>query len=449
MSGASPRRTGRTPYRDLSPGRRAGSRRRPASAPRRGSGSRSPSASPVDTRRVGASPRRSPRRARRRFRGSSRGTRSSSRRAATSKLLGRTAHRSLTRKSASSSIAVMFSISAVRDMVEISGSPYICVVSAVCARNARPLAIFLIGVSMQLYISWSAVTPSAPRNRFVRERERARMPIVAVDDTDSRERGMCTTYVGARLAERLDAAGGRVRRRLLVRLNPAVKHKTRGNAAVALHVSGVEAEAAFDLAAETVREFAAADDPGPRPASSSPTSTWRATRLTQRERPAVPPSAASTAPIPADVADFARRALRHRLSLDEALTLADDHGFRHAAFGSGGDEYGGRRRARPDRRARGGRRPRSVRRLDRRAHLLPRARSLRYAPRRRYRERLRGRRPGIPDRLGHRRPRDGRGGLRPQRPRTDLTRDPRGRRQRVSRDRRGSPLSRSSAPRRF
>jgi len=53
--------------------------------------------------------------------------------------------------------------------------------------------------------------------------------------------------------------------------------------------------------------------------------------------PPFPPSAASTAPIPADVADFARRALRHRLSLDEALTLADDHGFRHAAFGSGGE----------------------------------------------------------------------------------------------------------------
>lgn len=164
------------------------------------------------------------------------------------------------------------------------------------------------------------------------------MPIVAVDDTDSRERGMCTTYVGARLAERLDAAGGRVRRRLLVRLNPAVKHKTRGNAAVALHVSGVEAEAAFDLAAETVREFAAADDPRTSPGvvvadidvagdPSDPSAS----------APPFPPSAASTAPIPADVADFARRALRHRLSLDEALTLADDHGFRHAAFGSGGE----------------------------------------------------------------------------------------------------------------
>ncbi|WP_050031835.1 tRNA(Ile)(2)-agmatinylcytidine synthase [Halorubrum halophilum] len=152
------------------------------------------------------------------------------------------------------------------------------------------------------------------------------MPIVAVDDTDSRERGMCTTYVGARLAERLDAASGRVRRRLLIRLNPAVKHKTRGNAAVALHVSGVDAETAFDLAAETVREFAAADDPrtspgvvvadvdaGGDPFDPSPTS------------------------IPADVADFARRALRHRLSLDEALKLADEHGFHHAAFGSGGE----------------------------------------------------------------------------------------------------------------
>ncbi|OYR49439.1 tRNA(Ile2) 2-agmatinylcytidine synthetase, partial [Halorubrum sp. Ea8] len=91
------------------------------------------------------------------------------------------------------------------------------------------------------------------------------MPIVAVDDTDSRERGMCTTYVGARLAERLEAAGGRVRRRLLVRLNPAVKHKTRGNAAVAVHVSRIDAAAAFDLAAEAVREFAAADDPRTSP----------------------------------------------------------------------------------------------------------------------------------------------------------------------------------------
>jgi len=159
------------------------------------------------------------------------------------------------------------------------------------------------------------------------------MPIVAVDDTDSRERGMCTTYVGARLAERIDAAGGRVRRRLLVRLNPAVKHKTRGNAAVALHVSGVDAGAAFDLAAATVREFAAADDPRTSPGvvaadldAADPGGGVTGT-----------PFGSSAEPIPTDVAEFARRALRCRLSLDEALELADEHGFRHAAFGSGGE----------------------------------------------------------------------------------------------------------------
>jgi len=132
------------------------------------------------------------------------------------------------------------------------------------------------------------------------------MPIVAVDDTDSRERGMCTTYVATRLAARLDAAGGRVRRRLLVRLNPAVKHKTRGNAAVALHVSGVAADAAFEAAAEAVREFAATDDPRTSPG------------VVVADIDA-PPSDGDTAPdgfVPDDVRTFARRALRRRLSVE-------------------------------------------------------------------------------------------------------------------------------------
>ena len=58
-------------------------------------------------------------------------------------------------------------------------------------------------------------------------------PIVAVigiDDTDSRERGMCTTYIADAVAQRLVATGADVERVLLVRCNPAVEHKTRGNA---------------------------------------------------------------------------------------------------------------------------------------------------------------------------------------------------------------------------
>jgi tRNA(Ile2)-agmatinylcytidine synthase len=167
------------------------------------------------------------------------------------------------------------------------------------------------------------------------------MVIVAVDDTDSRDRGMCTTYVGARLAARLGAAGGRVHRRLLVRLNPAVKHKTRGNAAVALHVGGVDAGAAFDLAAETVREFAAADDPRTSPgvivAEGGVTGGGVTGGADGNSAGSGEGMALESPSIPDDVADFARRALRHRLSLDEAIAIAEAHGFRHAAFGTGGD----------------------------------------------------------------------------------------------------------------
>jgi tRNA(Ile2)-agmatinylcytidine synthase len=67
--------------------------------------------------------------------------------------------------------------------------------------------------------------------------------VIAVDDTDSRERGMCTTYVAARLADAVEDAGGSVDRTLLVRLNPAVEHKTRGNAALAVHCDLPPAEA--------------------------------------------------------------------------------------------------------------------------------------------------------------------------------------------------------------
>ncbi len=63
---------------------------------------------------------------------------------------------------------------------------------------------------------------------------------IAVDDTDSRE-GMCTTYVLSEIIKRsgLDLIGlpG------LVRLNPAIKHKTRGNGALIANLGHGEGEA--------------------------------------------------------------------------------------------------------------------------------------------------------------------------------------------------------------
>ncbi len=64
---------------------------------------------------------------------------------------------------------------------------------------------------------------------------------IGIDDTDSPD-GMCTTYLCAELAHSL-ASVGTVDHPLLMRLNPNIKFKTRGNAALALHFSGDEQKA--------------------------------------------------------------------------------------------------------------------------------------------------------------------------------------------------------------
>ena len=59
---------------------------------------------------------------------------------------------------------------------------------------------------------------------------------VGIDDTDS-PRGGCTTYIAARLVERVLGMGARfVDYPNLLRLNPNVPWKTRGNGAVCLRV---------------------------------------------------------------------------------------------------------------------------------------------------------------------------------------------------------------------
>lgn len=77
---------------------------------------------------------------------------------------------------------------------------------------------------------------------------------IGIDDTDS-PAGMCTTYLAAVLATRLRSAGMVVHRALLVRLNPNVIWKTRGNAAVCLEVTG-DPDTAFSLSCRIVEELA-------------------------------------------------------------------------------------------------------------------------------------------------------------------------------------------------
>jgi len=138
------------------------------------------------------------------------------------------------------------------------------------------------------------------------------MTVVALDDTDSRTAGMCTTYAAHLVARELRDRGVDVERVLLVRLNPAVAYKTRGNAALAVHAD-VDPRVGFEAASRVVEEHAAVGD--------------------DRTNPGV--VVAHEAEAPPDIAAFAERALREDLDPGEARTLAAAHGYGTAGWGNG------------------------------------------------------------------------------------------------------------------
>ena len=149
------------------------------------------------------------------------------------------------------------------------------------------------------------------------------MTVIGLDDTDSRREGMCTTYLATRLAEAIENAGGRLDRRLLVRLNPAVEHKTRGNAALALHTD-LDADRAFALACDRLESLAIGGD--------------------SRTSPGVVVAPGDPEAVPEAVVDHAKLAIRHHLSLDDTLATIETAGYSHRGWAGSGCDVSGRGR---------------------------------------------------------------------------------------------------------
>ncbi|HEV2139492.1 MAG TPA: tRNA(Ile)(2)-agmatinylcytidine synthase [Nitrososphaerales archaeon] len=78
--------------------------------------------------------------------------------------------------------------------------------------------------------------------------------LVAIDDTDS-SRGCCTTYLAYRIATDLRPDVSVIAYPRLVRLNPNIPFKTRGNAAVCLHIEASDPEVAFEKLAAKITEL--------------------------------------------------------------------------------------------------------------------------------------------------------------------------------------------------
>ncbi len=143
------------------------------------------------------------------------------------------------------------------------------------------------------------------------------MTIIGIDDTDSRTKGMCTTYVGHRIAKSLEENhDATVKRQLLIRLNPSAKHKTRGNAAVAIHTDA-NPEIALKVTKEHLDKLPVDDDhtnPGAVISKFDET--------------------------PKKVQEYTHEAISELLTIEYAESLIHDFEFESLAYGNGRGRIG-------------------------------------------------------------------------------------------------------------
>ena len=139
--------------------------------------------------------------------------------------------------------------------------------------------------------------------------------IIGIDDTDSRE-GMCTTYLGALLMDELCAFGSPVCDPLLVRLNPTIPYKTRGNASIALCFTFNAPEKAIEHVVSRVSSLARMECENTNPG---------VVFITEDDSVKAKPLLAA----------FFMRAVKDVITIDEAKSLAEELGLTFRTFKNG------------------------------------------------------------------------------------------------------------------
>ncbi|MDY0385544.1 MAG: tRNA(Ile)(2)-agmatinylcytidine synthase [Methanolobus sp.] len=139
--------------------------------------------------------------------------------------------------------------------------------------------------------------------------------VIGIDDTDSRE-GMCTTYLCALLRDEISSFANIIAEPILVRLNPTIPYKTRGNASVALFVQCKEPRKVMEHVIQRVSSMACMDNENTNPGVVFITDD-------QFDKVRVP------------LRDFFRRAVKEVISIDEAKKLALGLDITFEAFKNG------------------------------------------------------------------------------------------------------------------
>ncbi len=135
---------------------------------------------------------------------------------------------------------------------------------------------------------------------------------VGIDDTDS-SKGMCTTYLATLLIERIEKELGRVEGfPRLIRLNPTIPYKTRGNGAVSFLADVDDREELIDVVNEVVLELAMLDDE-----DTNPGVVFVDEEMAVKLRP------------------FAEKTIRDVVSIDEALFIIGKYFIPHLKYKKG------------------------------------------------------------------------------------------------------------------
>ena len=141
--------------------------------------------------------------------------------------------------------------------------------------------------------------------------------IIGFDDTDSRTMGMCTTYLGALIVEKIPLPADQITPYLL-RLNPNVRFKTRGNAAVSLRFTPAEEDVGEvqGICCELLEEFAVFGDENTNPGI-------------------VFLSEEQASGIRGDLETFSFRAVRDFITIDETKKFLKKHDIEHRGYKNG------------------------------------------------------------------------------------------------------------------
>jgi tRNA(Ile2)-agmatinylcytidine synthase len=143
------------------------------------------------------------------------------------------------------------------------------------------------------------------------------MMIIGIDDTDSRTEGGCTTYLAAVLMEKLQEYGTFADYPLLIRLNPNIKYKTRGNGAIALSIEIEDSrlDAAKKIVLDEVADQSKLSD--------------------ENTNPGVVFLNGASEGMRDDLKSFSRRAIQDILRIEDAKRLINTHKIESHEFKNG------------------------------------------------------------------------------------------------------------------